>query len=301
VAGTTRTSDFLLLGLLSLIWGSSFILIKKGLVSFSPVQVVSLRLAITAIAFLPVFLMQIRRIPKKKYWPLLFIGFLGSYFPFFLYAVGQTEISSSIAGILNSLTPLFTLVIGIAFFRDPLRINKLIGVVLGLLGAGMLLVFSLNAGGQGNPLFGLFILAATICYGFAAHIVQQYLSDLNPLLISAGSFVLVGLPALFAVFMTDVPGVMAEDSHAWISLGYISLLAFFGTIIGTIMFFRLIHQAGAVFSSYVAYLMPVVAVFWGFLDAEHLGWNHLLGMILILYGIYIGRNRNRKRTLQIRS
>ena len=280
---------WILLGLLGLVWGSSYVLIKKGLEAFSPQQVACLRIGITALAFLPVFVFRFKKIDWTKLKYFAVVGFAGSFFPAFLFAFAQTQISSSITGVLSSLTPLFTLALGILFFKTPFLWTKVLGVLIGLAGAVLLIVFGKEAGVDGNIWYGLLVVLGSLLYASSANTVGSHLQNMNALTISAVSFILIGLPAIGYLFYSDFTSVLIEKDNGWAALGYISILSLFGTVIATVLFFKLVQLTDAVFSSMVSYLIPVVAIMWGAVVGEPITIYHLIGMVLILSGVYISR------------
>lgn len=287
-------SSWAILGILALIWGTSFILIKYGLKAFSPQQVAGLRIGIAAVAFAPVFWRRRKRVDWKK-WPyLLVVGLCGSALPAFLFALAQTHINSTMAGILNSLTPIFTLVLGILFFRQSFEGKKTFGIVLGLLGALLLIVVGEQAGVRGNAWYGLLVVLATIGYATSGNTVGAYLNKMNVLTISAVSYGMVGIPMLIMLFSTDFLEVMRYREGAWASLGYVTILSLLSTFFASMLFFDLIQRTNAVFGSTIAYLIPLVALLWGIADGEVVGWWHLLGMGLILSGVYLARGRRKE-------
>lgn len=286
--------NWLSLILLSLVWGTSFILIKKSLIAFSAIQVACLRMSFSALAFVPLLLWQWRRVDWSKLWILLAVGLTGTALPAILFSTAQTQISSSLTGILNSLTPLFTLVFGLLFFRQVFSWSKVAGVLIGLAGASILILLSNNSGVEGNIWYALLIVLATMCYGTSGNIVGTYLRDMNSLLIAATSFGLVGIPGLIYLFSgTNFLHRMQYAEHAWASLGYVAILALIGTVAASVLFFRLIQWTSPLFGSTVAYLMPVVALLWGVVDGESVFIYHIFGMILILLGVYLSRKRPR--------
>ncbi len=284
-----RLEAWILLALLGLVWGSSYVLIKKGLEAFSPQQVACLRISITTLAFFPVFILRFKTIDwtKLKYYAI--VGFAGSFFPAFLFALAQTRISSSITGVLSSLTPLFTLVLGIFFFKAPFNRAKALGVLIGLAGAVLLIVYGKEAGVSGNILYGLLVVLGSLLYASSANTVGAHLYHMNALTIGAVSFMIIGIPALVYLFFSDITTVLSEHEKGWASLGYISILSIFGTVIATVLFFKLVQITDAVFSSMVSYLIPLVAIIWGAVVGEPITVFHLIGMILILSGVYISR------------
>jgi drug/metabolite transporter (DMT)-like permease len=275
---------------LSIIWGSSFILIKKALISFTAIQVAALRVTVAATAFLPLLLSQYKNIDWKKIKLFAIVGLTGSGVPAFLYATAQTEISSSMAGLLNSLTPIFTMLFGVIIFKILFQWSKLWGVLIGFIGASMLLVFeNFNSNLNINVYYGLFIVLGTMCYATSVNLVKEFFQNTSSVIISAVSFFLIGPPAAIILYFTDVHIVFQQDPGAWEALMYIILLALFGTVMSTIIFFKLVQDTNAVFGSSVSYIIPIVAIGWGFVDGEILSWYHLSGMALILLGVYLIR------------
>lgn len=284
------TIAWLILLFLSIIWGSSFILIKKALISFTAIQVAALRITVGALAFLPLMLSQYKKIDWKKFKLFGIVGLTGSGIPAFLYATAQTEISSSMAGLLNSLTPIFTMLIGVIIFKLLFQWSKLWGILIGFIGASMLLVFeNFNTSLNINVYYGLFIVLGTICYGTSVNLVKEFFQNTSSVIISAVSFFLIGPPAVIILLFTDVHLVFQQDPGAMEALLYIVILSLFGTVLSTIIFFKLVQDTNAVFGSSVSYLIPIVAIGWGFIDGELLSWYHLSGMALILLGVYLIR------------
>jgi len=273
--------------LLGLVWGSSYILIKKSLVAFSPIQVACLRLSISAIAFFPVFLWHFRKIDWSKLKYLILVGVTGSGLPAILFSTAQTEISSSVAGVLSSLAPLFTLVIGILFFGASAMKSKISGILVGLLGAVFLIAFGQNAGIEGNMWYGSLILGGCICYAISSNTVKTHLQEMSSIKISAAAFFIVGVPCLIYLLTTDVLTIIQTHEHGWTSLGTVTLLALAGTVMATILFFRLVQITNPVFASLVSYLIPVIAILLGAYDGEPITFLHISGMVLILAGVYL--------------
>lgn len=285
-----NSENYLILFILSIVWGSSFILIKKALIAFEPQQVASLRITISALAFTPVVLYYRKQILWSKWKTLLAVGLTGSAVPAFLFSTGQTELSSTITGILNSLSPLFTLLFGIIIFGAAVIQRKIIGVLLGLSGAILMVVFAEEGGASSNLAYGLLIVLAAACYGLSANIVSFRLKGMKSLHLSATSFFLVGLPAIFYLFSTDFVQVLQTDDYALKSLAAVTFLSLIGTVAASVIFYYLIQKTSALFGSTVAYLMPIVSVFWGLLDGEFINLFHFFGMGLILFGVYLSRN-----------
>lgn len=288
-ASSNKWKAWSILILLSLVWGGSFILIKKALLAFTPYEVGALRIGISVVAFLPFFIKDFSKIPWDK-WPfLLLIGMAGTGFPCFLYPLAETQLSSSATGILNSLTPLFALIIGALFFKSKIESNKLLGVALGFVGAGMLVWFSNGAESTGLNIYALLVIFATICYAISVNTVKAYFQNVDPIIISATAFVMIGLPAIVYLLFQGTLSKVTTVEDGWFSLGAVTILALFGTFLASILFYRLVQMTNVVFSSAVAYLIPIVAIFFGVLDGEPFSIMHLIGMVLILFGVYLSK------------
>lgn len=284
-------ANFVILIVLSIVWGSSFILIKRALIAFSPEQVASLRISISALAFLPIALFNWKKIDWSKWKLFLIVGATGSAIPAFLFAKAQTELSSTITGILNSLSPLFTLAFGILLFGAAVIKRKVAGVLLGLSGAIMMTAIAEQGDASGNLLYGLLVVAASACYGLSANVVSFRLKDMKSLYLSAASFSLVGFPAIiYLLFYTDFPERMVMNENAQTSLYAVVFLALIGTVVASVIFYYLIQKTSALFGSTVAYLIPIVSIAWGFFDGELINLWHFAGMGLILGGVYLSRN-----------
>jgi len=247
----------------------------------------SLRICISSFAFLPILLYHFKKVDWKKWHLFVLVGLTGSGIPAFLYAIAQTEISSSISGLLNSLTPIWTLILGLVFFKAVLRDSQVVGSILGFSGAAMLLILSQGVDLSGNIIFGLFVVAGTLCYGTSVNIVKKYFQNTRSLIMSAVSFVLIGPPALLYLMMTDVPSKVVTHPYGWWSLSAVFFLSLIGTVLASIIFYKLVQTTNPVFASSVAYIMPIVAIGWGLLDGEYISWRHLLGMAMILTGVYL--------------
>ncbi|MEO0776305.1 MAG: DMT family transporter, partial [Bacteroidota bacterium] len=237
---------------------------------------------------LPIFLWHFRRVDWSKTRYLLVVGLAGSFIPAFLFSIAQTELSSSLAGLLSSLTPLFTLLQAILIFGMPFAWNKVVGVTLGLVGATFL-VYLGQTEGSGNIRYAVLVIMATFLYAYSSNTVKAHLQDMNPLTLSSTAFVLVGPAGLLMLFQTDFVEVVQTHPAGWLSLGYVTLLALAGTVMASFLFFWLVQLTNPVFASSVSYLIPIVALGWGALDGEVITAFHLIGMVLILIGVYLSR------------
>ena len=285
---------WLYLIVLSLIWGTSYILIKKGLQGFNPVQLGAVRIILAAFFLMIIGFRSIRNISKKE-WPWIAASaMVGSFFPIFLYAFAQTEIDSSIASILNSMVPLFTIFVGAALFSIPFSKRQLAGVLVGLLGAGLLIVLGTEINPDQNYWYAGLVILATVGYAFNANIIKSKLQDVPPMAIAVGNFMCI-LPA--GLIILPLSGVfdkeVVEGEYFLSSLGYMVVLCILGTCVAKVMFNRLIQISSPVFSVSVTYLIPVVGILWGTLDGELFTTGQLMATILILFGVYLVNRRNR--------
>ncbi len=289
-----RGIHWLALALLVLVWGSSFILIKRGLDAFSSFEVGALRIAISFLVLSPLLIWHLKKVPRKKLMYFLLAGIIGNGLPPFLFAIAQTVIDSYMAGVLNSLTPLFTLVLGVLFFGIRTRWINVLGVILGLGGAIGLLTVA-NGGELNNMWYGMLAIAAAVCYATNMNLIKQYLSGFSALTITSVAFMFIGIPSLIYLFAgSDMIHVLTYDPRGWQSLGYIAILAVVGTALAMIIHNWLIRQTSALFTSTVTYLMPVVSIMWGVADGEVFLLVSLLWIALILLGVYLANKRRNK-------
>jgi drug/metabolite transporter (DMT)-like permease len=272
---------------LAIIWGTSFILIKKSLVAFSDYQVASLRIGISGLAFLPVIIWQFKKINWKKWDRFLLVGITGSGIPPFLFAAAQTELSSSLAGVLNGLTTFFTLIIALLFFNQKWQTKRALGVLIGLIGASVIILYNNKI--EGQLFYAMLVVIATILYGFNGNFIKWFFDDEKPLHISAVSLGLMAPAAITMIFLTDFTSVLKNHPDAMMSLGSVTLLALMSTVMASVIFFRLIQKTNAVFGSGVTYLIPFVAVLWGVWDGETFYMIYFACLVLILLGVYLTR------------
>ena len=272
--------------LLAFVWGSSFILMKRGLVAYSSGQVAALRMVIAFIFFLPYIVVAFKKVKKKYSKYLIISGMFGNAIPAFLFTKAETAISSSLAGMLNSLVPLFTIILGTLFFKVATNKLKFIGVFIGLIGAIMLLSGNGFNFKSSEFTYSLLVVAATICYAISVNTIKRYLQELNPLLVSSFVFMFIGPPLLIYLFSTDFIKITTTNPEAPISLGFITILAVFGTALSLIIFNTLVQQTSALFASTTTYLIPVFAIMWGIFDGETINLIQIAGILVILVGIY---------------
>jgi len=276
--------NWLLLVLIGIVWGSSFILMKKGLIVFSDMQIAALRMGMAWLITLPFLVSRFREISKKQWLVLFSVGVTGNGIPAFLFAMAQTKIDSSLAGMLNSLVPIFTMIIGVFFFKLKSSALQAVGLSIGFVGAIMLIV--LPGGISDFQPEALLVVLASLCYAFNLNMVRRYLSKMPSVLITAGSFLWIGPACLVFLFTTDVVERF-DHPYAWQSFSAIAILAVVGTTLAVLMFNKLIQSSGAVFASLVTYIVPIVAILWGALDGEIISLWSILGVAVILSGVYL--------------
>ena len=283
----TKNLRWIYLGILSLIWGSSFILMKKALIGLSPIHVGALRTLFTAIFLILIGGKKIIKIKKKKWYYLTLNGLAGTFFPAFLFAYAVDKIDSSIASILNSLTPLNTLIVGAVVFGIGFRKKQLVGVLIGLVGTLMLILKGAELNPNQNYFYASFILIASIGYALNVNILKKYLSDLDALSITVANFVLLIIPTFVVLWFTGFFETFELNATTKTSLLYLAILAVICTGIAKIIFNRLIQISSPIFSSSVTYLIPIVAITWGVLDGEKITLYQILSGFIILFGVYL--------------
>lgn len=281
-----------LLFFLALIWGSSFILMKRGLESFDNLQVASLRIIFAFLSLSPILISNFRKIKKNQRLPLFVTGMIGAIFPAFLFTTAQTQLSSSLTGMLNSLVPLFTVIIGILLFRMQVRILKIVGVVVGLIGAMGLIGGQFQM--QRSDLFYAFLVVlATISYAINVNFIKRFLKDVSAMNITAFGFLIPGPIMLVYLLNTDFTQRLQSDPSAYTNLFYIALLGIVGTSMAVILFNMLIKKISPVFASSVTYIIPIFALIWGLLDGERVSIIQMVSILVILLGVYIVNHDNR--------
>ena len=276
---------WVLLVLLSVIWGSSFILIKKSLEHFNPYEVGALRVLIAGIILLPLAILNIRKFPKKNLKWLILAAVTGNFIPMFLFPIAETEVSSSIAGIINSMMPIFVIIVGALLWKFQTTKRQVIGVIISFTGA-CILAFSGGEGGEFKLIPILLLLLATLFYAISTTTVKSKLSDVPAKILSAFvfSFVLI-LPSLIALVFAGFFNNFEVNSGLWEGLGFVSLLSIFGTGLAMMLNYKLLSVSTPLFASTVTLLMPVVAIIWGLLDGEKLTLMQGFGGVIILAGL----------------
>jgi len=282
---------WLYLIVLSMIWGTSFILIKKGLVGLTQIQLGSLRTVLTAIILFSVGLPTLKQIKKPQWKWIALSALFGTFFPAFLFAFAQKHIDSAVASILNSLTPLATAVLGYLVFSIYTTRRQMIGVFIGLLGSIMLIMAGAHINPNQNHWYGILVLIASVGYALNVNILKKYLNELSPLAIATGNFVVIVIPALLILIGTGYFDEIWTIPEVQVSTGYIAILALFGTALAKILFNKMIQISSPVFASSVTYTMPIVAVLWGIFDGERFGWYQAISALIVLFGVYLANQR----------
>ena len=277
--------------ILSVIWGSSFIMMKEGLLHLTAYQVAALRIVFSGIVLLPSAIKHFKQIPRNKLLVIFMAGVLGSLLPAFLFCVAEEGIDSALAGTLNSLTPIFVIIAGALFFNSKTSANKILGIFIAFTGSILLLLSKGHMQESQNMLYVSFIVLATICYGINVNVVHKYLPDIGSIQIAAIALSLNAIPALIILIFTGYFNLPLTDPGILYSTGHAALLGIFGTAIASIIFYVLIKRAGAVFSSMVTYGIPIIANFWGMIYGEEVGWKQFACLLLILAGVYIANRK----------
>ena len=282
-----QSFPILVLIFLSLIWGSSFILIKKGLLAYSPLQVGTLRILFASIVLLPIAIKNMKGIIKIHWKKLLLLGLISNLIPAILFATAETEMSSSLAGMLNALTPVMTTIVGVLFYKSKISMPIAIGLGIGFAGS-FVLSFVGGTGELGNfNFYALFVILATLLYGISGNMVTEYVKTFNPVVLVSLATLLTAPISLAILFSSDFTTRITSHPDALFSLISIFILGSIGTAFALAIFNKLIKSTNAVFASSTTYLIPIVAIGWGIIDGEALFPLHFAGMVLIIVGIII--------------
>ncbi len=282
-----KLSDWILFIILSLIWGSSFILMKIGLQQLSAYQVASVRILSAGLVLLPFAFSAFKKIPKNKIVFVVLAGLCGSFFPAYLFCMAETKIDSSLASILNALTPLFTIVIGISFFKLKITRQKIVGVLIGFVGLCLLPFASKEGISFSAVSFSLLVLVATVFYGVNSNIVSTYLKEVGSLNIAAVAFGFLIIPCIAVLFYTGFFSEIATQKIFLLPLSASILLGILGTAVATVLFYRIVKSAGNIFASLVTYAIPIVAILWGLMAGESFTALEAGCLAVILGGVYL--------------
>ena len=277
--------------ILSLIWGSSFILIKKGLVGLNSVQLASLRMIFAASVIYVYSYNSIKKIPKKSWKWIVITAYLGTFFPVYLISYGQTEIESGLASIITTVTPINTLIIGIIFFSLTFSIKQLLGLFIGLVGAVLLLYEASETNLNSNIYFSFFIYLTTVGYAASVNLIKKYLTNIPPEAVTAGIFLSISPPAIIVLYFSDFTDLNFQDPLILKSIFFVLVLGVFGSAIAQTLFNKFVKISSPIFASAVTYTMPVVAIFWALIDGEILSIMQFFATAIILIGVYLVNKR----------
>lgn len=281
---------------LSIIWGSSYILIKKGLVGLTPLQLGSTRIIMTTVILMIFGWKQLQKIPKNAWKWIILTGFFGTFFPSYLFAFAETVIDSSVAAVLNGMTPLFTLILGLLFFNSSFKWMKIVGVLVGFGGTLVLVSNEFTMRSGISSWYAFLVVAATLCYSINVNLIKHKLQGVPALAIALGNFIAIVIPAFVVLLFVDFPWTkIISSSEVSSSIGYILILSLFGTALAKVMFNELVSISTAVFSISITYLLPIVAIAWGILDGEQFTLIQWLGCALILLGVYLITDKKRPK------
>lgn len=278
--------------ILSVIWGSSFILIKKSLLGLTPYQLGSLRTIITGLILLSVGFKKLKSIEKTKLKWIALSGFLGSFFPGFLFAIAETEIDSAVVSILNSLVPLNTIILGFTVFKIISTRRQIIGVIIGFIGTSILIYKGSELNPNQNYFFAIFVIISTLMYAVNVNIIKRHLQDVKPLAIAAGNYAFIIIPAVIVLLFTNFfSSETLNNEKLPKALIFVTILSIFGTAMAKVLFNKLVQISTPVFASSVTYVIPITALIWGVLDGESFSVIQALAAVLILFGVYLANRR----------
>lgn len=287
-----ENKKWIFLFLLALIWGSSFILIKKSLIGLSPMQLGSLRIIITGFILFIAGFNSLKNLSKNAIKWIAMSGFLGTFFPAFLFAYAETEIDSAIASILNSIVPINTILFGFLAFNIISTKRQIIGVLIGFAGAILLISNGAAINPNQNYWYAFLVIIATVMYAFNINIIKRHLQNIPPLTIAVGNFIVIIVPAfLVLIYSGFFTQQVLQGPNFSISIFYVFLLSLFGTAIAKVLFNNLVQISTPVFASSVTYIMPIVAVFWGLLDNEVFSFWQGIATLIILGGVYLANSK----------
>lgn len=286
-----NSTKWYLLGFLGCVWGSSFILMQLGLQGVNSIQLGSLRILFAALFLIIVGFKQIAKIPMYKWKYIALTSVFGTFVPAYLFAIALSKIDGSVSAILNSLTPLNTLLVGLFFFGLDVQRRQIFGVIIGFIGCVLLVLFGDGENTTENYYYAILIVIASIFYGINVNLIKKYLSDLKPLAISTGNFVVMFVPALLVLFFSGFFDIIHQEK-VQTSLGFIVILGIVGTGFSNILFFKLIQLSSPVFASSVTYIIPVVAIMLGYLFMnETLSIVQVIGALVVLVGVYFSSRK----------
>ncbi|TMI97063.1 MAG: DMT family transporter [Bacteroidetes bacterium] len=288
--------NWLLFLLLSIIWGSSFILMKHSKEELTASQIAALRIFSAGAIFLPAAVFHFMKIPRKKIFVVILSGITGNLIPAFLFASAIAKnIDSSLASILNSLTPIFVVLIAVGIFRDKIKMQRIIGVLLGFVGL-TLLFLSWKGINFENFKYASLILLATVCYGVNINVVSHYLKGINPLHIATISLAFMIIPSLFVLWQQNFLALAFNETAVQWAVVEAAALGIVGSAVATAVFYILIKRAGGLFASLVTYGIPFIGIFWGVNDGEEITIKQMGCLVILLSGVYLANRPDKKES-----
>lgn len=293
-----KTYNWLLFTILSIIWGSSFILMKIGMQQLTAYQVASIRILSAGIVLLPFAVKGFKKVPKNKIGLIVIAGLLGNFFPAYLYCIAEIKIDSSLAAILNALTPLCAIIIGIAFFQLKTTFTKIAGIIIGFLGLILLPFAAKNNISFVNLSYSGLVLIATVCYGTNVHIVNHYLKDVTPMQIAAVAFAIFIPPCVIVLWCTGFFSLPLLHNGIPVSILAASTLGILGTAVASVWFYMLVKSAGSIFASLVTYGIPFIAILFGLMFGETITALEIVCLAIILFGVYIVNKKPKQPEIQ---
>ncbi|OSZ80785.1 hypothetical protein CAP36_05950 [Chitinophagaceae bacterium IBVUCB2] len=289
--------------ILCIIWGSSFKLMKDSSLSLSAAQIAALRIFSAGLIFLPFAVFHISKIPGKKIGLVILSAIFGNLLPAFLFAIAMTKIDGSLGGILNSLTPICVAVIGIFFFKDKIKQQKITGVLIGFLGLVLLTIMPALTGEKtisfDNLNYTLLIVLATFLYGINVNMVGHYLKGLNPIHVATVSLAFMVFPTALVLWKQGFLQLDFNNPAIMEAVTASAALGIVGSAVATALFYILVQRAGGLFASLVTYGIPFVAIFWGFYDGEKITWIEIICLTIILFGVYLANRPEKKKATPV--
>lgn len=273
---------------LALIWGSSFMLMERGLVAFAPLQVAGLRMTLAGLTLLPFAWRAFRRVERKR-WPwILLVGVVGNALPAFLFPLAETVITPATAGILNTLSPVFALLLGVLLFGFHFSRTKVLGMMISFVGALVLVLAGASEINMGTHLlYSGWVVLAALGYGLSVNLIKKHLQEVSALDISTLALLSMAIPYGWYLASSDIGTVLQVHPQGWASLGFVAVLAAVGTALALILFNRLVQLTDPMVSASVTYLIPIVAVGWDLLAGYPVYPGQVVGMAVILSGVWL--------------
>ncbi len=255
---------------------------------FSDMQVGALRIVFAGTALLPFALRAIRRISSLRIFLLLaIVGLTGNFLPAFLFTYAETGLSSGYAGMMNSFTPIFAIIIGVSVFKDKLTKGQLIGIGIGTIGVILLMIAGKNLSVSGDWSHLIALVIATLCYGISLNAIKHTLQGYKSYEIASLSFLIILIPSAIIAMQQSSIETIQLNAHAWEGLIAIGILSLVGTAFALILFNKLVADSSVVFASSVTYLIPIIAVLIGIYFGETINGYQVGAMTIVISGVFV--------------